>query len=182
MRISYLFSPIQRALRDPPATDHPPLTRHLQYRHEVMQGQVHDGNAYVMGGIAGHAGLFGSVAAVAELPRRALAVLAGNESAAAGFLNRDTLERFVTAPDCGFSTRALGWDTNCGLPAATRSCGSMSPATFTHTGFTGTQICADPARGIFSLLFTNRVYPTRDNNAIRQVRRDFNSAVVSGFA
>jgi CubicO group peptidase (beta-lactamase class C family) len=77
------------------------------------------------------------------------------------------------------SSRALGWDT----PSEGSSAGSfLSPRSFGHTGFTGTSLWVDPERKLFVILLTNRVHPRRDNNAIRQVRRDVADAVVHGLA
>ena len=77
------------------------------------------------------------------------------------------------------SSRALGWDTPSeGSSAGTR----LSPRSFGHTGFTGTSVWIDPERGLFVVLLSNRVHPSRDNNAIRQVRRDVADAVVEALA
>ncbi len=77
------------------------------------------------------------------------------------------------------SSRALGWDT----PSEKSSAGDLfSPRSFGHTGFTGTSMWMDPDRQLFVVLLTNRVHPTRENNAIRQVRRDVADAVVRALA
>ncbi len=125
---------------------------------------MHDENAHALGGAAGHAGLFGTVAAVGDYARHLLQILDGRT----GAFRRETLEAFttrdVTVPG---SSRALGWDTM--LP--TSSCGTrMSPRAFGHTGFTGTSLWIDPDRRVYVVLLTNRVHPTRENDAIKQVR------------
>jgi CubicO group peptidase (beta-lactamase class C family) len=77
------------------------------------------------------------------------------------------------------SSRALGWDTNAG---SYKGCGNWSGATFTHTGYTGTLLCADPARGLVAVLLTNRVYPRADERsaaAIHAVRQRFSNAVLA---
>jgi CubicO group peptidase (beta-lactamase class C family) len=76
------------------------------------------------------------------------------------------------------SSRALGWDTM--LPSS--SCGGrMSPRSFGHTGFTGTSLWIDPARGVYVVLLTNRVHPSRANDAIKQVRPAFHDAVMAAL-
>ena len=90
---------------------------------------------------------------------------------------RSTLEEFVSKrADVPGSSRALGWDTM--LP--TSSCGTkMSARAFGHTGFTGTSLWIDPENDIYVALLTNRVHPTRDNDAIRRIRPAVLDAVMS---
>jgi serine-type D-Ala-D-Ala carboxypeptidase len=142
------------------------------WRGRLLVGEVHDENAAALGGIAGHAGLFGTAAAVGSYARHLLQVLDGR----AGVFRRATLEEFVTKrADIPGSSRALGWDTM--LP--TSSCGTlMSPLAFGHTGFTGTSLWIDPAKDIYVTLLTNRVHPSRVNEAIKQVRRAVHDAVI----
>ena len=147
-------------------------TEHDPWRDRLLVGEVHDENAAALGGIAGHAGLFGTAAAVGSLARHLLQVLDGRT----GAIRRTTLEEFVTRrSDIRDSSRALGWDTM--LP--TSSCGSrMSPRAFGHTGFTGTSLWIDPERDVYVVLLTNRIHPTRENNAIKQVRPAVHDAVM----
>jgi len=143
------------------------------FRRRVTIGAVADENAAALGGAAGHAGLFGTAAAVGQHARHILQVLDGK----VGAVQRATLELFITKrADVPGSSRALGWDTM--LPTA--SCGSlMSPRSFGHTGFTGTSLWIDPDRGVYAVLLTNRVHPSRATDAIRQVRPAFHDAVMS---
>ena len=142
------------------------------WRGRVLVGEVHDENAAALGGVSGHAGLFGTAAAVGSYARHLLQVLDGR----AGVFRRATLEEFVTRrADVPGSSRALGWDTM--LP--TSSCGTkMSARAFGHTGFTGTSLWIDPENDIYVALLTNRVHPTRDNEAIRNVRPAVHDAVM----
>ena len=142
------------------------------WRGRLLVGEVHDENAAALGGIAGHAGLFGTAAAVGSYSRHLLQVLDGRS----GAIRRGTLEEFVTKrSDIPGSSRALGWDTM--LP--TSSCGSqMSPRAFGHTGFTGTSLWIDPQKNVYVVLLTNRVHPTRENEAIKQVRPAVHNAVM----
>jgi CubicO group peptidase (beta-lactamase class C family) len=89
---------------------------------------------------------------------------------------RSTLEKFTARQHQPVkSSRALGWDT----PSEGSSAGNLlSSNAFGHTGFTGTSIWIDPSRELFIILLTNRVYPSRKNNAIREFRRHFSDAVV----
>jgi len=142
------------------------------WRGRLLVGEVHDENAAALGGIAGHAGLFGTAAAVGSYARHLLQVLDGR----AGVFRRATLEEFVTKrADIPGSSRALGWDTM--LP--TSSCGTlMSARAFGHTGFTGTSLWIDPEKDVYVTLLTNRVHPTRANEAIKHVRPAVHDAVV----
>ena len=146
-----------------------------RWRGRLLVGEVHDENAWALGGVAAHAGLFGTAAAVGQYARHVLQILGGRT----GAFTRATLETFIVRrEDVPGSSRALGWDTM--LP--TSSCGMrMSPRAFGHTGFTGTSLWIDPDRGIYVVLLTNRVYPTRDNDAIRQVRPAFHDAVLQAL-
>jgi len=148
-------------------------TENDPWRGRILVGEVHDENTAALGGAAAHAGLFGTAAAVGQHARHLLQVLDGK----VGAFQRATLELFITKrTDVPGSSRALGWDTM--LP--TSSCGSrMSARSFGHTGFTGTSLWIDPERGVYIVLLTNRVHPSRANEAIRQVRPAFHDAVMS---
>jgi CubicO group peptidase (beta-lactamase class C family) len=159
------------------------------FRERLLQGEVCDGNAYAMGGVAGHAGLF---AAAPELHTTLAALLYAPASAArsAGALgvNATTVKLFTTIHNATQSSRALGWDTNSYLANSYRGCGNLSAATFTHTGYTGTQLCADPlalgGRGALTILLTNRVYPAADEGSLHRIhaaRQAFNNAVLSAL-
>jgi CubicO group peptidase (beta-lactamase class C family) len=145
------------------------------WRGRLLIGEVHDENCAALGGVAGHAGLFGTAAAVGACARHVLQVLDGRTGAFA----RSTLETFITRrADVPNNSRALGWDTM--LP--TSSCGTrMSPRAFGHTGFTGTSLWIDPDSGVYVVLLTNRVHPTRANDAIRHVRPAVHDAVLEGL-
>jgi CubicO group peptidase (beta-lactamase class C family) len=142
------------------------------WRQRVLVGEVHDENAAALGGVAGHAGLFGTAPAVGAFARHLFQVLDGRT----GVFAEPSLRRFVTRrAGIPGSSRALGWDTM--LP--TSSCGSrMSTTAFGHTGFTGTSLWLDPASGVYVVLLTNRVHPTRENTAIQRVRPALHDAVM----
>lgn len=134
------------------------------WRGRVLCGEVHDENAYAIGGVAGHAGLFGTAAAVLALSGCWLNAVLGRES----LLQPELARRFVTrqTPVPG-SSWGLGWDT----PSAPSSSGSrFSSRSFGHLGFTGTSLWVDAERELEVVLLSNRVHPTRRNDGIREFR------------
>jgi CubicO group peptidase (beta-lactamase class C family) len=142
------------------------------WRGRLLQGEVHDENAWALGGVAGHAGMFGTAESIGVFAREVLRAFAGETT----FARPDTLARFVQKSSVPGSSRALGWDTM--LP--TSSCGTrMSPRAIGHTGFTGTSLWIDPELDLYVVFLTNRVHPARDNNAIQPVRRALHDAIVT---
>lgn len=140
----------------------------------LVVGKVHDENANAIGGVAGHAGLFSTAS---DLAIFAQMMLNGGEHKGVRILKPATIARW-TAPQSRTSSRALGWDT----PSKGSSAGKFfSPRSFGHTGFTGTSIWMDPERGLFVILLTNRVNPTRDNNRHVPLRRDVADAAQSSI-
>lgn len=146
-------------------------TEHDAWRGRTPVGEVHDENAWALGGVAGHAGLFGTASAVGAFARAALHTIHGNNVLA----RATTMLEFIRRTDVPGSSRALGWDTM--LP--TSSCGTRLSATaIGHTGFTGTSLWIDWERDLYIVLLTNRVYGGRENTGIQQVRARFHDAVV----
>ena len=138
------------------------------YRHELIQGAVHDEGASVMGGIAGHAGLFSNATDLAKLYLMLLNKGTWNGSS---FLNPSTVELF-TAYNTDNSRRGLGFDKpekNNATAKDPYPCLSASPSTFGHTGFTGTCVWADPEKQLLFIFLSNRVYPTRDNKVFSEL-------------
>ena len=120
----------------------------------IIRGTVHDENAWKLGGVSGHAGLFSTAPDLARFAQW----LMGQ----AAFLEW-TRRQNVPAG----SSRALGWDT----PSEGSSGGTkLGDRAFGHTGFTGTSIWIDPEKDLFIILLTNRVNPTRENGRIARVR------------
>jgi CubicO group peptidase (beta-lactamase class C family) len=134
-------------------------------RGRLLAGEAHDENAYAMGGVAGHAGLFASVADVDRIARELLACYHGRSDLIAKKIVAQFWQRDDTVKD---STWALGWDT----PSTQNSSAGrfFSPRAVGHLGFTGTSIWIEPQREIAVSLLTNRVHPKRDNEAIREFR------------
>jgi len=137
------------------------------WRKRVVRGEVHDEKAAWLGGVAGHAGLFGSALDVLTFGEWLLARVTGGSGMAREFVRRQEV-----VPG---STRALGWDT----PAPGNSAGTLlDSGSFGHTGFTGTSIWVDPSLGLVIVLLTNRVNPTRNNPRIGPLRIAVADAVV----
>jgi serine-type D-Ala-D-Ala carboxypeptidase len=129
---------------------------------DPRRGEVHDENAAALGGVAAHAGLFGTAAAVGACAR--------------WWMRSPSLPLFATKTTVPKSSRALGWDTM--LP--TSSCGTkMSASAIGHTGFTGTSLWIDPANDLYVVILSNRVHPTREGEGIQDVRRALHDAIVT---
>lgn len=151
-------------------------TRFSDARERLLVGEVDDDNAWAMGGVAGHAGLFGAAPAVGLFARTVLRALGGDRDAERCLAGRDTLRRFLAPSTVPGSSRALGWD----LMRPTSSCGTrMSAAAFGHTGFTGTSLWIDPARDFYAVLLANRVHPVPTSaEPMQAVRRAFHDALL----
>ena len=142
-------------------------------RGRPLVGEVHDNYAAALGGIAGHAGLFGTVSAVGAFARLILRAARGDDAIAVP-LAADLVRLMTAKSSIPASSRALGWDTM--LP--TSSCGTrMSPAAFGHVGFTGTSLWIDPVRDRYFVLLTNRAYGGGSLDDMRTVRRAFHDAL-----
>jgi CubicO group peptidase (beta-lactamase class C family) len=151
-------------------------TRFSDARERLLVAEVDDDNAWAMGGVAGHSGLFGTAGAVGAFARTVMRALRGDASAERQSAGRETLLRFLAPSAVPGSSRALGWD--CMRP--TSSCGTrMSAAAFGHTGFTGTSLWIDPGLDFYAVLLTNRVHPAAGpNDAMQAVRRAFHDALL----
>ena len=155
--------------------DHTAPTEIDPWRGRLLVGEVHDENAAALGGIAAHAGLFGTAAAVGGCARWWLSLLTGHDDRTTG-VTSSTAATFAERSSVPGSSRALGWDTM--LP--TSSSGTrMSARAIGHTGFTGTSLWLDPATDLYAVLLTNRVHPTRANDQIQPVRRAFHDAIAA---
>ena len=138
-----------------------------------LVGEVHDNYAAALGGVAGHAGLFGSAPAVGGFARAVLRAARGEHGGRQPLL-AGSGPPFITKTAVPGSSRALGWDTM--LP--TSSCGTrMSPQAFGHVGFTGTSLWIDPVRDRYFVLLTNRVFGGGTLDEMRTVRRAFHDAL-----
>ena len=155
------------------ARDCPPLslaaaaTEDCPWRGRVIQGEVHDENCHSMGGVAGHAGLFGTAEGVYRMVLKWNSSLNGEgpfvQSLAEKFVSR---QRGNGVPDG--SSWGLGWDTPT-QPGSTAG-RFFSHLSFGHLGFTGTSVWVDRACHLMVILLTNRIHPHRDNQRIRPFR------------
>jgi beta-glucosidase-like glycosyl hydrolase/CubicO group peptidase (beta-lactamase class C family) len=140
----------------------------FRFRH--LRGEVHDENAWAMGGVAGHAGLFSSAR---DLARFAQLLLGGGSYGHLRLIREETVRAF-TRRQSSASSRALGWDT----PSSGSSAGDQfSRGSFGHTGYTGTSLWIDPERDLFVVLLTNRVNPSRDNPRLGPMRKALHNTV-----
>jgi len=147
----------------------PPTVDDRAFRKRIVQGEVQDENASILGGIAGHAGLFATAHDVALFAHAML-------NAGRPILLPDTIALF-TRREFGpeGTSRALGWDT----PSPPSQSGKyFSAQSFGHLGYTGTSLWIDPARQLSITLLTNRTWPDCGNQAIKQVRPAFHDAVI----
>src|SRR5438067_524482 len=180
---NFIFSPLgmKDSMYKPPKKLWPtiaPTEIDNQYRHRLIQGEVHDENAFAIGGVSGHAGVFSTAPDLAAFCQM---LLNGGVYAHQRILRRATVAQFTTPQQLSGGTRTLGW----AVPTPGGLSGHyFSEHSFGHTGFTGTSIWIDPDRQLFVVFLTNRVHPTRENQKIQQVRRDLHDAVMQalGFA
>jgi CubicO group peptidase (beta-lactamase class C family) len=142
-----------------------PTAAATRTRAYVIQGEVHDQNAWAMGGVAGHAGLFSTAEDVARFARTIL-------SGGAPVLRPETVATF-TAPGTG-GRRMLGWD----VPSHPSQSGRyFSARSFGHLGYTGTSLWCDPERQVSVTLLTNRTWPDDSSQAIRHFRPRLHEAI-----
>jgi CubicO group peptidase (beta-lactamase class C family) len=180
---NYIFSPLgmQNTMYRPPKKIWPaiaPTEIDNNLRRRLVQGEVHDENAFAIGGVSGHAGLFSTAPDLAAFCQM---LLNGGVYAHQRILRRATIAQFTTPQQLSGGARTLGW----AVPSEGASSGHyFSAHSFGHTGFTGTSIWIDPDRQLFVVLLTNRVNPTRENTKIQQVRVALHDAVMQalGFA
>jgi beta-N-acetylhexosaminidase len=145
------------------------------FRKRLVQGEVHDENAFAIGGVSGHAGLFSTAPDLAGFCQM---LLNGGVYAHQRILRRATVAQFTTPQNLSGGTRTLGW----AVPTEGGSSGHyFSAHSFGHTGYTGTSIWIDPDRQSFVVLLTNRVHPTRENQKIAQVRPALHDAVMQAL-
>jgi CubicO group peptidase (beta-lactamase class C family) len=150
----------------------PPTEDDQLFRRRIIQGEVNDENASVMGGVSGHAGLFAPATDVARFAECMLRE--GSPTFKRAIVELFTL-REVTPPG---TSRALGWDT----PSEPSTSGSyFSPRSFGHLGFTGTSLWIDPERQLSVTLLSNRTWPDRGSRAIRQVWPLLHDAIVEAL-
>ncbi len=153
----------------------PPTEMDGAFRHRIIQGEVQDENAWLLNGAAGHAGIFSNVH---DLLRFAETILAATGPTAlashAQLFDAKTVRLFAERQAPTGSSRALGWDT----PSENSSSGTLfSPHSIGHLGFSGTSLWIDLEAGVAIVLLTNRTWPDRQNQLVREVRPAFHNAI-----
>lgn len=152
-------------------------TEYCAWRGGVIQGHVHDENAYALGGYSGHAGLFGTAQDICTLLNELLKIYYGSSN---GLLKKNVLRTFFTRQSLiPESTWALGWDT----PSLKNSSSGdyFSQNSIGHLGFTGTSVWIDLERYICVIFLTNRIHPDRKNEMIRVFRPEIHNLVMNEF-
>jgi CubicO group peptidase (beta-lactamase class C family) len=197
-----IFGPLAMANTafNPPAGTRnkiPPTAYDRTFRNKIIQGEVQDENAYALGGVAGHAGLFSTVEDLAifahamldsqncHFERTGTKATASPETLrspgaiSSPILRPETLILFTRRESSPSGTsRALGWDT----PSSPSQSGKyFGPNSFGHLGYTGTSLWIDPDRQLSITLLTNRTWPDCSNQTIKQVRPAFHDAIVEAL-
>lgn len=161
------FNPLERF----PMDRIMPTENDTLFRNGLVRGTVHDPGAAVMGGVAGHAGLFSNANDLAILMQM---LLNGGEYGGRRYLSEKTVQRFTSCRYCTGdprkeNRRGLGWDRPQGAGAPGPASDGASSLSYGHTGFTGTMAWVDPAYGTVYIFLSNRVYPDAANKKLQQM-------------
>jgi len=150
----------------------PPTADDRSFRGKIIQGEVQDENASVLGGVAGHAGVFSTAVDLAIFANTMM-------DSGSPIVRSETVALFTRRESVPAGTsRALGWDT----PSAPSQSGKyFSGHSYGHLGYTGTSLWVDPERQLSITLLTNRTWPDCSNQAIKQVRPKFHDAVIEAL-
>lgn len=151
----------------------PPEWNDPWYHHELIKGYVSDQNAYALGGIAGHAGVFTNVHDAMTLLKAWLFETQPSS------LNATTIALWTKVANLTQSSRALGWDTN---DQSYTWCGTFSKKTFLHIGYTGTELCADPEIGVLTVVLANGRYPNYSQDGMIWYRPAYNTLIHDLYA
>jgi CubicO group peptidase (beta-lactamase class C family) len=169
------FNPPQRAI-----SGIAPTEEDIAFRHRILQGEVQDENAWVLNGAAGHAGLFSTVPDLLRFAREILIVArpSSGDAPKSRLFESETIARFAERQSPEGSSRALGWDT----PSENSSAGRyFSPRSIGHLGYSGCSLWIDLDAGLAAVLLTNRTWPDRKSQLIREVRPAFHNALRESF-
>ena len=147
------------------------------FRMRLIKGEVHDENAFILGGVSGHAGLFSNATDIGSFAKFFL-----NEGVYLGrrYMKKNLIKEFTTKiKNPVESDRALGWDT----PSAKGSSAGdyFSKMSYGHLGFTGTSLWIDPEKEIIIVFLTNRVHPSRNKKGIYKVRRELHNSIMTSI-
>ena len=144
-----------------------------KYRNRLVRGEVHDENAWMLGGVAGHAGLFSTIEDIATFAQMMLDDGCVNGTP---FLKRKTIHYFLKRRTA--RSRPLGWDLTSSGGASGKY---FSSSSYGHLGYTGPSLWIDPKNKLYIALLNNRIYPTRDNQIISAYRPLIHNAVIESF-
>ena len=137
------------------------------YRNRLLRGVVHDQNAYALGGVSGHAGVFSTADDLAKILQM---LLNGGELDGRRYLKKETIERFnqryYTNQGC---RRGLGFDKPLLHGTGGSACDEATKQSYGHTGFTGTMVWVDPEYDMIYVFLSNRVYPNSSPNRLAQM-------------
>lgn len=172
-----LFSPLKmnRTMYNPPPELWyyiPPTEVDTVWRNTTVKGKVHDETAELLGGVAGHAGLFSTASDLAVFLQM---MLQKGNYGGKQFISSEIIEEWTTKQS-EQSTRGLGWDTK--SPTGSSAGNLLSLNSYGHTGFTGTSVWVDKERELFIILLTNRVHPTRENRKLVSFRPQFHNSII----
>ncbi len=151
-------------------------TENDPWRGRVVRGEVHDENAFALGGVAPHAGLFATAPDLAHLAQM---LLDGGSFGGRRIVSRATVELFTERAGVPVSSKALGWDTP--TPGQSSSGSLFSPRSVGHLGFTGCSIWWDLEKNCHVVLLTNRVHPTRKNEKIKEFRPQIHDLIMKAL-
>jgi CubicO group peptidase (beta-lactamase class C family) len=163
-----------------------PTENDTYWRNRLLQGEVHDETAAIMGGVSGNAGLFSNakdlywfMSMVLEKGKYYNPYTRGLKEEQ--FVKSDVVNLFIKKWETAAysNSRALGWDTKPEPTSYRAPCGEkFSDNSFGHTGYTGTSVWADADKNLIVIFLTNRVYPSRNNNGIREIRPEVHNMAV----
>ncbi len=152
----------------------PPTEEDRSFRRRRIQGEVQDENAWVLGGVAGHAGVFSNVPDLLRFSAAILQAESASPESKTSIFQPESLARFALRQPPEGSSRALGWDT----PSQNSSAGRyFSSHSIGHLGYSGCSLWIDLDAGVAIVLLTNRTWPDRGSQLIRQVRPEFHNAL-----
>ena len=157
-----------------------PTEQDTYFRHQLVQGYVHDMGAAMMDGVGGHAGIFSTATDLAGFMQMFLnkGVFGGKR-----YLSEEIVEEYTSCQFCPTNRRGAGFDKPVRDLNGGPTCGLVSLSSYGHSGFTGTQVWADPANGINYVFLSNRVYPSGENWKLihLNIRTDIQRAIYELF-
>ncbi len=155
----FTYNPLQKFDKD----ELPPTELDSIFRKQLIKGYVHDQGAAMLGGVAGHAGIF---ATANDLGKIMQMYLNGGSYGGKEYIKKLTIEEFSKCQFCPGNRRAVGFDKPLPSGNGANACDCVSQKSFGHTGFTGTMAWADPQNGLVFIFLSNRVYPDANNQKI----------------